>query len=286
MFTHIPESELILNPDGSIYHLNLLPEDLADTVFLVGDPDRVQEVSRYFDKIELKKQKREFVTHTGTIDNKRFTVLSTGIGTDNIDIVLNELDALIQVNLKTREILKNPLKLNLIRIGTSGALQKNIPVDSILISEAAIGLDNLVWFYDLLPDFDFRDKGIELGLDFIWPYLMEASPELNNKFSQSISRGLTATCSGFYAPQGRQLRRPIKQPQFINKLANVNFGDRRVSNFEMETAAILALSKHFGFNAIAVNAIVANRVSHQFSRDPHKVVDQTIRTVLEAFTKS
>ncbi|MCK6611967.1 MAG: nucleoside phosphorylase [Bacteroidia bacterium] len=284
MIRTIPASELIINPDGSIYHLNLHPDDLADTVFLVGDPDRVPEVSRYFDAIEVKKQKREFVTHTGRIGNKRFTVLSTGIGTDNIDIVLNELDALIQVDLKTREILKNPLKLNVIRIGTSGALQKEIPVDTVLISEAALGLDNLLWFYALEPDADFREMGKDLGLEFIWPYVMESSMELNERFPSSYLRGLTATCSGFYAPQGRQLRMPISQPDFIQKLSNLDFGGRKVSNFEMETAAIFALSRHFGFNALAVNAIVANRITHQFSKDTHKAVDTTIRAVLEAFS--
>jgi len=194
------------------------------------------------------------------------------------------LDALIQVNLKTREILKNPLKLNLVRIGTSGALQKEIPVDTVLISEAAVGLDNLLWFYALQPDADFREKGKDLGLDFIWPYVMNAAQELNERFPKTFLRGLTATCSGFYAPQGRQLRMPISQPDFIHKLSSLEFGGRRVSNFEMETAALFALSRHFGFNALAVNAIVANRITHEFSKDTHKAVDSTIRAVLEAFS--
>jgi uridine phosphorylase len=282
----IPESELVLNPDGSVYHLNLLPEDVADTVFLVGDPDRVEEVSRYFDSIELKKHKREFVAHTGYIGSKRLTVLSTGIGTDNIDIVLNELDALIHVNLKTREIIQNARKLNLIRIGTSGALQKNIPVDSILISKAGLGLDNLMWYYKINPDKDFRTYGSKLGLDFIWPYQFNCSDELESKFPSDVRRGLTATCSGFYAPQGRMLRMPITEPDFIAKLSALEFDDLKVTNFEMETAAIFGLSKLFGFNALAVNAIVANRITHEFSKDSHKAIDSTIRLVLETVCKS
>ncbi|MFY8020765.1 MAG: nucleoside phosphorylase [Bacteroidia bacterium] len=281
----IPESELVLNQDGSVYHLNLLPEDVADTVFLVGDPDRVSEVSRYFDSIELKKNKREFVAHTGYIGSKRLTVLSTGIGTDNIDIVLNELDALIHVNLKTREIIQNARKLNLIRIGTSGALQKNIPVDSILISKAGLGLDNLMWYYQINPDKDFRAYGLKLGLDFVWPYQFNCAEELNSKFPADIRRGLTATCSGFYAPQGRMLRMPITEPDFISKLSSLEFGDQKVTNFEMETAAIFGLSKLFGFNALAVNAIVANRITHEFSKNPHDTIDATIRLVLESVCK-
>lgn len=281
----IPETELVLNADGSVYHLNLLPEDVADTVFLVGDPDRVNEVSRYFDSIELKKHKREFVTHTGYIGSKRLTVLSTGIGTDNIDIVLNELDALIHVNLKTREIIQNARKLNLIRIGTSGALQKNIPVDSILISKAGLGLDNLLWYYQINPDKDFKTYGSKLGLDFVWPYQFNCADELESKFPADIRRGLTATCSGFYAPQGRMLRMPITEPDFIAKLSSIDFDGQQVTNFEMETAAIFGLSKLFGFNALAVNAIVANRITHEFSHNPHQTIDATIKLVLESVCK-
>ncbi len=281
----IPESELVLNPYGSVYHLNLLPEDVADTVFLVGDPDRVNEVSRYFDSIELKKHKREFVTHTGYIGSKRLTVLSTGIGTDNIDIVLNELDALIHVNLKTREIIQNARKLNLIRIGTSRKKKKNIPVDSILISKAGLGLDNLMWYYKINPDKDFRTYGSKLGLDFVWPYQFNCAEELEAKFPSEITRGLTATCSGFYAPQGRMLRMPITEPDFIAKLSSIDFDGQKVTNFEMETAAIFGLSKLFGFNALAVNAIVANRITHEFSHNPHKTIDDTIKLVLESVCK-
>ncbi|MCF8425107.1 MAG: nucleoside phosphorylase [Bacteroidia bacterium] len=284
MNTKIPSSELILNADGSVYHLNILPEDLADTVLLVGDPERVPEVSKYFDKIEIKKQKREFITHTGYIGSKRFSVISTGIGTDNIDIVLNELDILSHVNMSTREIKSEKRDLNLVRIGTSGALQADIEVDSILVSTHGLGLDHLIWYYDVEPDFDVSYLQKDLGLDFLKPYLFNASQSLLSKFDERSIKGITATCSGFYGPQGRMLRAGIKSLDLVQNLSNARINGLRVTNFEMETAAILGLSKLFGFQAIAVNAIVANRINHNFSTKAHQTIDQTIKYTLEALS--
>ncbi|OYU95808.1 MAG: phosphorylase [Bacteroidetes bacterium B1(2017)] len=284
MNTKIPSSELILNPDGSIYHLHLFPEDLANIVLLVGDPERVPNVSQYFDTIELKKQKREFITHTGTIGKTRLTVLSTGIGTDNIDIVLNELDALANINLATREIKSSKHDLSLVRIGTSGALQADIPVDSMLVSTHGLGLDHLLWYYNVEPDMDVVYLKEELGLDFLKPYLYKASSELLAKFDDQSIKGITATCSGFYAPQGRYLRAGIHSKHIVKSLSDIRIAGNRVTNFEMETAAILGLSKLFGFKAIAVNAIVANRITQEFSTQTQKSIDKTIQYTLEALT--
>jgi uridine phosphorylase len=282
MSNKIPSSELILNEDGSVYHLHLLPEDLADTVILVGDPERVPQVSKFFDHLELTKQKREFITHTGTIGSKRISVISTGIGTDNIDIVLNELDILSHVDMQTREVKSGKRDLSLIRIGTSGALQDDIPVDSMLVSTHGLGLDHLMWFYEVEPDLDASYLRHELGLDFLKPYLFNANAELLAKFDHQSIKGITATCSGFYAPQGRYLRAGIKSMNLVQNLSKIRIDGKRVTNFEMETAAILGLSKLFGFKAIAVNAIVANRINHQFSVKAHESIDKTIRYTLES----
>ena len=285
MSTKIPSSELILNADGSVYHLHLLPEDLADTVILVGDPERVPQVSKHFDRIELVKQKREFITHTGYIGNERLTVLSTGIGTDNIDIVLNELDILSHVNMLTREVKSEKRDLKLIRVGTSGALQADIEVDSILVSTHGLGLDHLTWYYEVEPDKDVIYLKDELGLDFLKPYLFNANADLLAKFDQQSMKGITATCSGFYAPQGRYLRAGIKSMALVERLSAIRIDGLRVTNFEMETAAILGLSKLFGFKAIAVNAIVANRITHQFSSNGQATIDKTIQYTLETLLK-
>lgn len=282
MNTKIPSSELILNPDGSVYHLHLLPQDLAPTVLLVGDPERVSQVSNHFDVVEIRKQKREFITHTGRIGSDRISVISTGIGTDNIDIVLNELDVLVNVNMETREVKSGKRDLNLIRIGTSGALQADIPVDSILTSTHGLGLDHLLWYYEVDSDADVSMLKEELGLDFLKPYLFNASANLLAKFDSRSIKGITATCSGFYAPQGRFLRADIRSKDLVGKLSQLRIAGNRVTNFEMETAAILGLSKLFGFEAIAVNAIVANRITQEFSSDPHQVIEKTIQYTLES----
>lgn len=281
----IPESELVLNDDGSIYHLHLLPEEVADTIIFVGDQERVPEVSKHFDKIEVKKNKREFVTHTGTIGNKRLSVISTGIGTDNIDIVMNELDALFNINLHTREVKTDPVSLKIIRIGTSGSLQPDIPVDSVLITEYALGLDSLMQFYDYEENEEVSSllSAIDEQLDllFVSPYLFKAPGRLFDQFQSHFSTGITATCCGFYGPQGRTLRMDTKYEDLIKRLTAIEANGKRVTNFEMETAGIYGMATLLGHEAVSVNAILANRVRHQFSPEPKLIVDQTIKKVLD-----
>jgi len=282
----IEASELILNPDGSIYHLNLLPEDIADTIFLVGDPDRVEEVSRYFDSIEIRKQKREFVSHTGYIGKKRLTCLSTGIGTDNIDIVLNELDALVNIDLKTRLIKTDLKSLNLIRIGTCGSLQHDIPVDSFLASEYGIGLDGLLGFYEFEvseEDKQFIQPIIPIVKNLgVHPIIAKGSELLLNTIAKDMRKGVTLTNCGFYGPQGRTVRIAPKDKNYIDALSAINLpGGRKFTNMEMETSAIYGLSKLLGHHALSCNAILANRVDGTFSADPHGATDKLIRYVLE-----
>ncbi len=280
------ESDLIINPDGSIYHLNLLPEDIADTVITVGDLDRVPEVSKYFDSIEVKKGKREFITHTGYLGKKRITVVSTGIGTDNIDIVFNELDALVNVDFKTRTVKENLTSLNIIRIGTSGAIQPDIPMGTILASTFGLGFDSLMQYYQhentseeqaILADFKnvFADnKGIQ-------PYLTAADKGLLETIGKDMVQGITATAPGFYAPQGRQVRAKNAVPNFISQLNSFKHGQHRITNLEMETAGIYALAKALGHKALSVNAVLASRVKFEFSNNPGEIVEKAIKTVLE-----
>lgn len=282
----ISESDLIINPDGSIYHLNLLPGDIADTVITVGDPDRVGEVSKYFDKIEFKKGKREFITHTGYVGKKRVTVLSTGIGTDNIDIVFNELDALVNINFETREIKKELTSLNIIRVGTSGAVQPDIPMGTILASSHGLGMDALMNYYlqqlsgDELILMD--DIKAHFGhLKNINPYLTAASETLLNTIGKDMAKGITITAPGFYAPQGRIVRAKNAVPDFIGQINSFKSNQHRITNLEMETAGIYALAKVLGHNAISVNAILASRVNFEFSKEPNKIVAQAIKMVLE-----
>ncbi len=287
MNQQIPNSELILNSDGSVYHLNLLPEDLAGIVINVGDPDRVGMVSGYFDSIELKKQKREFVTHTGFYKGKRITVLSTGIGTDNIDIVYNELDALVNIDLKSRTIKTQLTSLNLVRIGTSGSLQADIPVDSFVCSEYGLGLDGLLNFYELKNDAEeqiiidaFRKHYPNLGV-FPESYLAKASSLLVGKLSQGMYKGITASCSGFYAPQMRELRLKPSRPYMIDKLNSFRSGENRITNFEMETGAMFGLAKLMGHRCCAVNLIVANRIAQQYSKNAEEKMREMIQVVLD-----
>lgn len=280
------ESELILNPDGSIYHLNLLPEDIADTIFLVGDPDRVEEVSRYFDKIEVKKQKREFVTHTGYVGKKRVTCLSTGIGTDNIDIVVTELDALVNMDLQNRQPKEQLSALNLIRLGTCGALQSDIEIDSYIASEFGVGLDGLLGFYNfsnteeelamLEPIIPIVQK---LG---VHPTIIKASEKLLNTVAKDMRWGVTLTNCGFYGPQGRTVRIAPKDKHYIDELSAITLiGNRKLTNMEMETSGIYGMSHLMGHHALSLNAIIANRVRGLFSKDPHGATDKLIRFVLE-----
>lgn len=279
-----PESELILQNDGSIYHLALKPDDLAPIVITVGDPERVKDVSKHFDHLDLKKSYREFVTHTGYIGKKRITVISTGIGTDNIDIVLNELDALVNIDLVKRITKPNHTSLKIIRIGTSGALQPDIEVDSLLKSEYAFGLDSLLHFYEttypedvqkLLDSFckHMAHSGIE-------PYIGCSSTELFNQMGKGFLEGITLTSPGFYAPQGRQLRYTLKHNDLLGLAARWSNGHWRATNFEMETSAIYGLSNLLGHQAISLNAIIANRAKKVFSKDPKKLIDTLIHQAL------
>lgn len=282
----LQESELILNPDGSIYHLNILPEDIAETIFLVGDPDRVEEVSRYFDKIEIKKQKREFVTHTGYVGNKRLTCISTGIGTDNIDIVLTEIDALVNMDLNTRQTKEKLTALNFIRIGTCGSLQHDIPVDTFLASEYGVGLDGLLGFYNFEvseEDQQFLEPIIPIVRNLgVHPIIVKASDTLLNTVAKEIRKGVTLTNCGFYGPQGRTVRIAPKDKKYIDELSAITLlGNRKLTNMEMETSAIYGMSKLLGHHALSLNAILANRVDGTFSKDPHGATDKLIRYVLD-----
>jgi len=288
----IKSSELILNNDGSVYHLNLLPEHIADTIITVGDPDRVDQVTKYFDTIEFKTRKREFHTQTGRLKNKRITVISTGIGTDNIDIVLNELDALANIDLKTREIKKEFTQLSFIRIGTSGAIQRDIPIDSFLISEYASGFDSLLHFY---KSEHVQNPAISSALmtHLNWtkekshPYVVKGSGDLINLMTSSkTTQGFTVTNVGFYGPQSRILRLDVTDNTFNEKLANFEYNNLKITNLEMETAGIYGLAALLGHNAISLNAIIANRASGQFSDDPSKTVDDLIKYSLTKLTES
>jgi uridine phosphorylase len=282
----IASSELILNPDGSVYHLNLLPENIAHDIIFVGDQNRVEKITLAFDSIEFSTQKREFKTQTGTFKGKRITVMSTGIGPDNIDIVMNELDALVNIDLKTRQPKEALTKLNIIRIGTSGSLQANIPVGSFVMSKYAIGLDNMLRSY-LIDDFS------EIALEdaFVkqtnWdskkgrPYAISCSETLENKiFSTKMHKGITATAGGFYGPQGRVLRLNIQDEQLNDKMDNFSFENNKITNLEMETAAIYGLSVLLGHNALSLSAIIANRATGDFSSDPEKAIEELIEYAL------
>ena len=274
----IKKSEIILNSDDSIYHLNLKPKNISNDIILVGDPDRVDKVSKHFDSIDFTTSKREFKTTSGTYKGKRLTVLSTGIGPDNIDIVLNELDALVNIDLQTRTIKEKKTSLNIIRIGTSGSLQENIPVNSFLISTHALDINGMLRCYvtETIAHSDIQNAFVahtNWSEKKCFPLIISSSKELENKVStDSIYKGMTATAGGFYGPQGRILRLPIQDPNLNNKIGSFNFNGLRVTNLEMETSAIYGLSKLLGHNACSINAIIANRVLGEFSKNPVKVV--------------
>ena len=286
----IKQSELILNPDGSIYHLHLRPEDLATTIITVGDPDRVDQVSKYFDHIELKQQKREFKTHTGLYKNQRITVISTGIGSDNIDIVLNELDALVNIDFETRTLKNKLTALDIVRIGTSGALQADIPVDSILMSTYGLDINGMLPSYEIET---IRNKAFEKAFcmhtewnnDRAQPVLVENSKALEHQlYENHILTGITATCGGFYGPQGRMLRLEPKDSIFRNKLQSFRYEDLKITNFEMETSAIYGLSKLLGHQACSMNAILANRANGSFSKKPDETINYLIQYTLNKLT--
>ncbi|WP_286753211.1 MULTISPECIES: nucleoside phosphorylase [Sphingobacterium] len=281
----INASELILNADGSIYHLNLLPEDLAGTVITVGDPDRVAKVSKYFDRIELKKGKREFITHTGYLGNKRLTVISTGIGTDNIDIVLNELDALANIDFANRTVKSTLSSLHIVRIGTSGGVQQDVEMGTILASAYGVGLDALMNYYQGSYDGEEQALQVELAKYFsalnLNPYVAKAGAGLLDRIAFDLPKGVTLTAPGFYAPQGRTVRSTNTIPNFIDLINSFQYKGQRFTNLEMETAGIYALANMFGHQALSINAILASRVDGRFSSAPEEVVDKAIQLVLE-----
>lgn len=281
----ISEADLIINEDGSIYHLNLLPEDIADTIITVGDPDRVNEVTKYFDSIELRKGKREFKTQTGYIGKKRITVLSTGIGTDNIDIVFNELDALVNIDFSSREIKKELKSLEIIRVGTSGSVQKDVEVGTILASSYGLGLDALMNYYqaDISIEEQYLLQKITEHLPNLnaQPYLTAASSKLLQKIAFDMPQGITVTAPGFYAPQGRKVRAQLKVDNLIEKINSFKHQQLRITNLEMETAGIYALANALGHHALSVNAILAQRLALKFASNPQQIVDKMIKTVLE-----
>lgn len=282
----ISETDLILNEDGSVYHLSLLPKHITDTIITVGDPGRVYMVSEFFDDIEFEMNKREFITHIGTYNGKRIMVTSTGIGTDNIEIFLTEMDALMNIDLKTREPKSRRRKLKIIRIGTSGALQEDIPLGSHLYTDYAVGFDNLMTFYDLPMD-EFEKQIAEdirknCSLPFT-PYVVRGSQLLTDQITEDMIRGNTVTTPGFYAPQGRELRIPIKYPKLLEELNYYHnkSSDFWLTNFEMETAGYYAMARLLGHEVLSVNAIIANRMKNKFSKDPNKIVSALIKKVLD-----
>jgi len=289
----ISHTDLILNPDGSIYHLHLLPEDIADTVILVGDPGRVSRVSSHFDRVEVVKENREFVTHTGTCDGKRITVLSTGIGTDNIDIVLNELDALANIDLESRKPHREHKTLNFIRIGTSGALHADISPGARIIAEVAGGFDGLYHFYEDPDSYNLRALSEAFIAHTAWPkrladpYFIRSSDKLKALLSDpGMQSGITLSTPGFYAPQVRTLRLPPVDPQLIGKIGTFRFENMRINNFEMESSALYALAAMLNHHAITICVAIANRISLKFLEDYQIAVDALIETVLNKLIRN
>lgn len=287
----IAASELIINNRGAIYHLDVKPDEIAENIITVGDPARVAEVSKYFDNIEVERSHREFVTHTGWLGKKRISVVSTGIGTDNVDIVLNELDALVNIDFTERTI-KNELRhLNIIRIGTSGSLQGDMPVDSFVASTHGFGIDNLMNFY--IHDNNEEEKQLlhsfvtqtQLHSQFSYPYIAGAAMSLMKHFVAGYYQGITVTCPGFYGPQGRVLRLGVTNPQLIDRLTDFKFGHHRITNFEMETAAIYGLGKALQHSCLSLSAIVANRIHKNFSRDGLATIEKLIVKTLEIISE-
>jgi uridine phosphorylase len=292
MSSTIGESELILTPRGSIYHIDLKADELADIVITVGDPGRVAEVSKYFDSIEFQTQHREFVTHTGYIGKQRITVISSGIGPDNIDIVLNELDAVANIDFATRTLNTTHRTLRILRMGTSGSLQEDIPVDSMVVSTHGIGLDNVLHFYQ---DFEHSAHEQQLCNEFanytmlykssIQPYAVQGSSSLLQYFGIKYHKGITVTCPGFYAPQGRVVKAKLKFENLVDNLSTFKFEQTRITNFEMETSAIYGLGKVFGHQCLSINTIVANRKTKTFSKDGKAAVDSMIQHSLAIVEK-
>jgi len=282
----IKESELILNADGSIYHLNIKPGNLAENVILVGDPARVAKISRHFSKIEYQSQNREIITHTGIYKGRRITVMSTGMGTDNIDIIVNELDALVNIDFEKRRVKEKIVSLNLIRLGTSGAIQPEIPINTVAVSTHGIGMDGLLKFYkseavienEMTAEF-IRQTGWHSDLPF--PYVVSCSPLLMEKIGYGLLKGITATAPGFYGPQGRVIRIPLNYQEISDKIKSFNHNGNRVLNFEMETSALYGLGKLLGHNTLTMCAIIANRANGEYTGDYKNVIEEMIVLLLE-----
>jgi uridine phosphorylase len=278
------ESELILTKDGSVYHLNLKPQHIADNVIIVGDPSRVYRISKFFDKIDFEMNKREFITHVGKYKGKKITVMSTGMGPDNIEIFFTELDALVNIDLKKKTVKSIKRSLNIVRIGTSGAIQEDIPVGSHVASEYGIGLDNLMCFYEYQQtDFESTigaeiQKVAELPFE---PYVAKGSVDLLNQIGQGMVIGNTVTSPGFYAPQGRKIRLEIKFPHLLDDLGRYHHNDFWLTNFEMETSALYAMANMLGHQMLSVNAVIANRIKGTFSKNPYPTIDSLIKKVLD-----
>ena len=282
----IGASELIINDRGAIYHLNVRPEEIADTIITVGDPERVASVSKYFDRVEHKLAHREFITHTGYIGQKRISVLSTGIGPDNIDIALNEIDALANINFDTRTINDQKKSVSIIRMGTCGSLQGEVGVNELVAGTHGLGIDNVLHFYErenneeekaILAAFDEHTK---ISAHKIQPYIASASASLLKHFTEGYSHGITVTCPGFYGPQGRILRLPLKMPNLVDQMTSFRYGQHRIANFEMETSAIYGLCNLLGHQCLSINVIIANRVKKEYSKDMGKAVDHMIQKSL------
>jgi uridine phosphorylase len=286
-----PETELILTPENRVYHLNLKNEDIADDVIVVGDQFRVAQISSYFTSIEFKTQHREFITHTGIYNGKRLTVLSTGIGTDNIDIVLNELDAAVNINPVTRTLNTQHRTLNIIRLGTSGALQADIPVNGLVVSSHGLGLDGLLNFYEAWQTINENNISEKFISHTNWlnnlpyPYCVKASNNLLNKFSAGNFAGITATAPGFYGPQGRQIRLKAAMPNLNELLTSFNENNLRITNFEMETSALYGLGKLLGHDCVTICVIIANRVRKEFTSDYKKSVEVLIESCLNRLSE-
>lgn len=284
----IKDSELIINPNGTVYHLDLKPEDIADTIITVGDQYRVERITSFFDEVIFETQKREFKTQTGYYKGKKMTVISTGIGIDNIDIVINELDALVNIDMKTRTEKKEHHKLNIVRIGTSGGIQPGVGVDKFVMGKAGVGFDGLLHYYEHSGIVNEKatealNKHLDICSKKPEPYIVDCDPELAALFEndEQVISGYTGTNLGFYGPQGRRLRIPLKDADFIDQLVSFRYEDQRITNLEMETSAIYSLSKILGHGALSMNAIVANRADGEFSEDPKAAVKSLIEFTLD-----
>jgi uridine phosphorylase len=282
----IGASEMIVNERGAIYHLNVRPEELADTIITVGDPERVAQVSKYFDRIEHVCAHREFITHTGYIGNKRISVMSTGIGPDNIDIALNEVDALVNIDFNTRLVKEQKKSVSIVRMGTCGSLQGEVGVDQLVAGTHGLGIDNLLHFYSVKNNEEEQailgafEQHTQITSHKVQPYIASASPGLLKHFTDGYSHGITVTCPGFYGPQGRILRLPLSMPNLVDQMTSFRYGNHHIANFEMETSAIYGMCNLLGHQCLSINVIVANRVKKEFSKDPAKAVDNMIQKSL------